>query len=115
MDTILDMDVLQLKLEVSRNNFKKLVQKIYDKEMQEESKEAVLSLLLNGKEEFTSLMEEAHSFPTVTDELKDVQFAIFDHLLLANDLYTFYKEDLFDRFRLRFENYNQRQRVNSLL
>ena len=110
-----DLNVLLLKLEVSQNNFKKLVQKIYAEEMNDKPKDEVLSLLSQGKEEFMALMEEANQIPEPNDQVKDLQYQIFNSLLLANDLITFYSEDLFDRFRLRYENYKQRERVNSLL
>lgn len=115
MQTPFDLSILKLNLEVTLNNYKKLTKSIYDQDTEGLSKEDILSKLMEGRKEFEALMEQAHTLPIASDELKDLQYQIFDLLLYSGDLYNFYHADLFDRFRLRIENQNQKERVNRLL
>lgn len=117
MSTTFDLSILKLNLEVTMNNYKKLTKSIYDQETKDLTKEEILSRLMDGRKEFEALMDQAYSLPASPDDeaLKDLQYKIFDNLIYSGDLYNFYHEDLFDRFRLRIENQNQKERVNRLL
>lgn len=80
-------------------------------------KDEVLPMLEQGKKTFNALMEQLME-ETKEEEnglhRKDVQYTVVNGILLANDLYQFYQENLYERFTLRVENYRKRERVNQL-
>ena len=109
---------LELKLQISQTNYKKLVQKIYNNTVENQSKEEIISLLSNSKKEFEMLMDEACDLEITTEnaaKINDLKYFILNDILFANDLLTFYSEDLQDRFKLRVENYMQRERLNLVI
>lgn len=78
----------------------------------------VLQLITEGKASYEYLMGQANAIQEEMQDgiyLKDVQYGLLDGLFLWSDLYNYYQEKLFDRFKLRFMNYVKKDRVSKLI